>query len=221
MGNGATFLTVERRGQKNGTHACLFGVRYPRNRGNVFLPPEATSGTISCAQHGDGACLRRAGASFCILLSTMEQNNARDGDVRTQEAADAALSAALPAAAEAGAKGAKAGPPPPSGKVKKSRRWCEADDYLAMKAAVSASAHVAPRGTRTKRFAAAAESFNSHPQVTTKTDGKHLRDRFCLLKDKFEYDDRKEAAQTGTEGAVTKLDDLLIDIVEKVNDFEE
>lgn len=90
-----------------------------------------------------------------------------------------------------------------------------------MKAVVSASAHVAPHGTRTKRFAAAAESFSSHPQATTETDGKHLRDCFFLLKDKFEYDDKKEAAQTGNEGAVTKLDELLIDVVEKFNDFEE
>lgn len=90
-----------------------------------------------------------------------------------------------------------------------------------MKAVVFASAHVAPHGTRTKRFAAAAESFNSHPQATTKTDGKHLRDLFFLLKDKFEYDDEKEAAQSGNDGAVTKLDDLLIDVVEKFNDFEE
>lgn len=153
-------------------------------------------GTTSGAQHGDGVCLRRAGASFCILLSTMEQNDAGDDDIRTQEPAETGPSTAWPTV-EADAEGAEAGPARPASKGKRRRRWNEADDSLAMKAGVSASSHKAPCGMRTKRFAAAAESYNSHPQATNKTDGKHLRDRYFLLKEIFGYEDKRKPLKPG------------------------
>lgn len=108
-----------------------------------------------------------------------------------------------------------------SSRVKHARpRWTEQDDYLAVKAVVGAGAHVAPYGEATKRFAAAVDSFNKHPQATRRTEGKKLRDRFYLLKNRFAFEDKSEALKTGNKKDLTRLDHLLIDVVERMDEHE-
>jgi len=112
--------------------------------------------------------------------------------------------------------------PAPSGNDKNSRhRWTDDENYLCVKAVVGAGAHVSSYGTRTKRFAGAATAFNAHPQTTRTTDGKRLRDHFYSLKEVFSFKEKKQAVETGTEEAVTALDRLLIDVIEKVADYEQ
>jgi len=51
-------------------------------------------------------------------------------------------------------------------------------------------------------------------------DGRRLRDHFYSLKEAFFFKDKKQAVETRTEEAVTALDRLLIDVIEKVADYE-
>lgn len=73
------------------------------------------------------------------------------------------------------------------------RRWTEADDYLCVTAVVSDGAHIVPYGQCTRRLAAAAAAFNSHPQTTFKVQGKNMRDRFHLLRDHLVLEDKELA----------------------------
>jgi len=87
----------------------------------------------------------------------------------------------------------------PSKLKKPHRRWTSDDDLLGVKAVVTVSAHVAPYGDRTRRFAAAADAFKNHPQASLKTDAKHLRDRFCFLTKNFSVKDKAEACKSEQE----------------------
>jgi len=48
-----------------------------------------------------------------------------------------------------------------------------------------------------------------------------MRDHFYSIKEGFAFKDKTPALKTGTEQAVTALDQLLIDVVEKMTDFEQ
>jgi len=111
--------------------------------------------------------------------------------------------------------------PSRSGNDKNSRHsWTDDENYPCVKAVLGAGAHVFPYGTRTKRFADAATVFNAHPQTTRTMDGRLLRDHFYSLKEAFSFKDKKQAGETRTEEVVTALDRLLIDVIEKVADYE-
>lgn len=92
--------------------------------------------------------------------------------------------------------------------------------YLGLKAIVGVSAHVAMRGTRTKRFEAAASAFNAHPQAAFKTRGKTLRDHFNLLRKQFSAADKKRASQSGKGEELSERDKILADMLEAVDEIE-
>lgn len=99
------------------------------------------------------------------------------------------------------------------------RRWLhECHDVLGVKDVIGAAAHVPPRGKTIERFEAAAAAFNAHPQAPFVTDGKHLRDRFHLLREQYEKKDKDEAAETGQERGESELDKLLADAIDAMND---
>lgn len=99
------------------------------------------------------------------------------------------------------------------------RRWLhERHDVLGVKDVIGVAAHVPPRGKTIERFEAAAAAFNAHPQAPFVTDGKHLRDRFHLLREQYEKKDKDEAAETGQERGESELDKLLADAIDAMND---
>ncbi|KAK1858533.1 hypothetical protein I4F81_001134 [Pyropia yezoensis] len=81
-------------------------------------------------------------------------------------------------------------------------------------------AHVALYGQRTRRLAAAAAALNSNRQTTFKVQGKNMRDRLYLLKDHFVSEDEALARRWGVEKPVSRTDELLVDVVEQMDEFE-
>lgn len=85
---------------------------------------------------------------------------------------------------------------------------------LALKAILTSSAHVAPRGQRLKRFEDAADAFNKHPQAAFKTSGKNLLDHFATISSQLSREDKKKARRTGEEEDTSERDKLLADMVD-------
>lgn len=100
------------------------------------------------------------------------------------------------------------------------RHWSEAQDVLGLKAILGVSAHVAARGTRTKRFQEAADAFNAHPQAAFTTKGKTLRDHFNQLRKQFSAADNKKASQSGQEEQLSERDKILADMVDAMDEVE-
>ncbi|GAB0494468.1 hypothetical protein MMPV_005761 [Pyropia vietnamensis] len=100
------------------------------------------------------------------------------------------------------------------------RLWSEALDVLGLKAILGVSAHVAARGTRTKRFQEAADAFNAHPQAAFTTKKNTLRDHFNQLRKQFSAADKKKASQSGQEEQLSERDRILADMVDAMDEVE-
>ena len=101
------------------------------------------------------------------------------------------------------------------------RRWTDEADYRLLKEVVVAKAHMSPCGKKTERFQFVTIKFNANPRATFKTDHKHAKDRFQLLVKSFEALDKERATKTGPEEVLTPMELLLVDVVEKMNGFNE
>lgn len=122
--------------------------------------------------------------------------------------------ATLSSSSTTGKGGGVAGPAAAPASKGKRRTWLTDQDVLALKAILTSSAHVAPRGQRLKRFEAAATTFNDHPQAAFKTSGKNLLDHFNKISSQFSAEDKAKARQTGQEEELSERDKILSDMIE-------
>lgn len=96
--------------------------------------------------------------------------------------------------------------PPPAGAPRNDssqgsvkRKWNPRLNLALMREVSGAGAHIPPRNEVRQRFTDVANRLNGNAdlQLPWKTDGKHCRDRFKLLMEKWELHDRDAARASG------------------------
>lgn len=111
-----------------------------------------------------------------------------------------------------------AAPPP-----KKRRVWPVGTegsrvDLLCASAVTMAGAHLADWGKGEETYERAADLFNQQPVKPFHVDGKAIKDRFKLLKAKFEKKEAAGAKESGIAEDVTEMDALMADACSAMND---
>jgi len=91
-------------------------------------------------------------------------------------------------------------------------------DLLCASAVTMAGAHLAEWGKGEEPYERAADLFNQQPAKPFHVDGKAVKDRFKLLKAKFEKKEAAVAKESGTVEEVTEMDALMADACSAMND---
>jgi len=97
------------------------------------------------------------------------------------------------------------------------------NDVMCVKVVCNAGAHVTSRRKRVRLLQQAVDTFNIQPNAPFITDPKHLADRFKLLTDQYERENRVPQAQSGTEHELklSELDELLADALRAEDEWLE
>lgn len=99
------------------------------------------------------------------------------------------------------------------------RIWKEEHNVPLMQEVMACGAHVPGKCEVLTKFAAVAEKLNANTHLSLPwiTNGKHCRDRFKLLMDKWKTQDRVQAAASGCEEEFGAFEQLCTDITEEMD----
>lgn len=103
------------------------------------------------------------------------------------------------------------------------RKWNEDANIALLKEVLATGAHIPPRNEVTQRFTEVAKRLNENKNLKLpwRTDGKHCRDRFRLLIDKWVTVDAAAAAASGGGESFGEYETLCTDIKEAIDSREE
>jgi len=82
-------------------------------------------------------------------------------------------------------------------------------------------AHLAEWGKRDKLYEKAASVFNEQPGRPFAVDGKAIKDRFKLLKTKFEKKEADGVKESGSAEELSEMDTMMADACSAVNDAKQ
>lgn len=90
-------------------------------------------------------------------------------------------------------------------------------DTLCVSAMTASGAHPADWGEGDKMYEKASDNFNEQPLRRFMVDGKALKDRFKLFKNKYEKKEAERTKSSGTTEEVSEMDDILADACSDMN----